>query len=96
MQASATHLLLDEKRCHAPLLVRFERPTGGEPSLGLVDDVVRDEPLPPEMLSGRSFNGRCLQSCVHAPPHNQANKSECRPLRREENRVRHRERQMCM
>ena len=52
VQASATYLLLDEKRCHAPLLLQFERRTGGEVNLGLVDGIVRDEPLVVEDIKG--------------------------------------------
>jgi hypothetical protein len=42
--ASATHLRLDEKRCHAPPLVQNEGRDDGVGFLDLVDLVKRDDP----------------------------------------------------
>lgn len=75
---SATHLRLDEKRCHAPLLVQIQARLEGVGFLDLVDLVERDDSRGVVDVDGRGRRGRCLRSCVHTPPHRQAKKIRLR------------------
>ena len=76
--ASATHLRLDEKRSHAPLLVQNQARLEGVGFLDLVDLVERDDPRGVVDVDGRGRRGRRLRSCVHTPPHKQAKKIRLR------------------
>ena len=94
--ASATDLLLDEKRCHAPLLLHIQHRREGVSNLGLVDHVERDEPQVVADLSWAGWRGRSRWSCVHTPPHNQAKKSDDGQLEQQAIGQGHRERQAYM